>query len=91
MRPSTVLFATLASLLLLSACGGGGGDSSRPRVSDSPLIVDTLLDDPAAPADSLTLRQALATRAAAVSPSSSIPVSTAAPSSSPSSAKPARC
>ena len=60
MRPSATLFAVIAALLL-AACSGGGSDADRPRVIDSPIVVDTRLDDDAAAAGSMTLRQALAT------------------------------
>ncbi len=50
----------IASLLLLTACSGGDGGSSGTPFSSNPIVVDTLLDDDAAPSGSMTLRQALA-------------------------------
>lgn len=51
-------FASLLCLVAIAAasfgCSDGGGGSSQP------LVVDTLLDNNAAPADALTLRDALA-------------------------------
>ncbi|MGE0622058.1 MAG: hypothetical protein AB7I04_00550 [Pseudomonadales bacterium] len=53
-------FSTVAALVfVLGACSGGGGDSGVGAVTSTPLVVDTLLDDGAAPAGSLTLRQAI--------------------------------
>ncbi len=60
MRPQFAL-AVGFTLLLLAACSGDDIDSDRPLFSDSPVVVDTLLDDDTAPAGALTLRQALAT------------------------------
>ena len=54
------LMSLFTALLLLSACSGGDSGSGISRVVSTPLVVDTLLDDNAAPAGALTLRQALA-------------------------------
>lgn len=56
---SSAVVAFFALLVLVTACSGGGGGSGTSRVINTPLVVDTLLDEGVAPVGSLTLRQAL--------------------------------
>lgn len=56
--PALIVF--LVSAFLLAGCSGGDGDSGGRTFIGTAIVVDTLLDEGAAPAGAMTLRQALA-------------------------------